>query len=225
MKNITILVVDDHRVVRQGFSKLLSMERDFDVIGEASDGRMAIELAVKLHPDVILMDIAMPNLNGLEATKLLLESLPNVKILILTAHCEDAYIMNAIQNGVKGFLRKQSSASEVCKAVRAVHLGKLHFSPTVARHLERVKPVMPTFQSCPLGKVASLSSRERQVLQLVAEGRANKETASQLQISIKTVEKHRASLMRKLDIHETAGLTRYAINNGLIESHGLMQQL
>ncbi|MBN2234083.1 MAG: response regulator transcription factor [Opitutales bacterium] len=218
MKTISILIADDHKIVRQGFCKLLSMERDFEVVGEASNGRAAIELALKLTPDIILMDIAMPDLNGLEATSLLLESAPDAKILILSAHCEDAYITKAVQNGVKGFLRKQSSASEVCKAIRAVHLGKFHFSPSVARHLDRVKPAMPFPQKSPLGAIAQLSSRERQVLQLIAEGRANKETASDLGIRIKTVEKHRASIMRKLDIHETAGLTRYAITNGLIEN-------
>lgn len=218
MKPITILIADDHTVVRQGFCKLLAMEHDFEVIGEASDGRTAIELAIRLSPDIILMDIAMPNLNGLESTALLLKSVPDAKVLILTAHCEDAYITNAIQNGVKGFLRKQSSASELCRAIRAVHLGKLHFSPSIARHLERIKESTFPFRRSEPGKVAMLSSRERQLLQLIAEGRANKESASDLQISIKTVEKHRASLMRKLDIHETAGLTRYAISNGLIEN-------
>ncbi len=218
MKTISILLADDHKIVRQGFTKLLSLEPDFEVVGEASNGRTAIELAIKLNPDVVLMDIAMPDLNGLEATSLLLESLPESKIVILTAHCEDAYITKAIDCGVRGFLRKQSSASEVCKAIRAVHLGKYHFSPSVARHLERIKPATPFPNKSPLGKIAQLSSRERQVLQLIAEGSANKETACDLGISIKTVEKHRASIMRKLDIHETAGLTRYAISNGLIEN-------
>jgi DNA-binding NarL/FixJ family response regulator len=218
MKTISILIADDHKVVRQGFCKLLSLESDFKVIGEASNGRMAIELAIELNPDVVLMDIAMPNLNGLEACGLLLESRPESKVIILTAHCEDAYITHALQHGVKGFLRKQSSASEVCKAIREVHQGEVYFSSSITRHLERVKPMLPNFQKCPLGKVARLSSRERQVLQLIAEGKANKETASELQISIKTVEKHRASVMRKLDIHETAGLTRYAISVGMIEN-------
>jgi DNA-binding NarL/FixJ family response regulator len=218
MKIISILIADDHKIVRQGFHKLLSMEADFDIIAEASNGRMAIDLAIQYNPDVVLMDIAMPELNGLEATSLLLQSRPDIGVIILTAHCEDAYITHALQSGVKGFLRKQSSVSEVCKAIRTVHQGKVYFSPAIARHLERVKPVLPDFQKCPLGKVSRLSSRERQVLQLIAEGKANKETASELHISIKTVEKHRASIMRKLDIHETAGLTRYAISTGLIES-------
>jgi DNA-binding NarL/FixJ family response regulator len=218
MKTISILIAEDHKIVRQGFTKLLGMESDFKVIGEASNGRMAIDLAIELIPDVVLMDIAMPELNGLEATALLLQSRPATRVIILTAHCEDAYITHALQLGVRGFMRKQSSASEVCKAIRTVHLGKLYFSPSIARHLERVKPSLPNFQKCPLGKVAQLSSRERQVLQLIAEGKANKETAFELNISIKTVEKHRASVMRKLDIHETAGLTRYAISSGLIEN-------
>lgn len=213
MKSITVLLVDDHMIVREGFRKMLELEKDLAVVGEARDGRQAIELATKLSPDVILMDIAMPRLNGLEATRQLVKVCPSSKVLILSAHSGDAYAKNASESGAVGFLLKQTSADDVCKAIRIVQKGESFFSPAVFRD-ERSRNRTGMIKK----KNVQLTSREMEVLQLIAEGKANKETASELDISIKTVEKHREHLMAKLNIHDTAGLTRYAISQGIIES-------
>ena len=217
MKRITVLLADDHTIVREGFRKMLELEDDLEVVGEAQDGRRAVALAKKLRPAVVLMDIAMPLLNGLEATRQVLKALPATKVLMLSAHSDDAYIEDATDSGAVGFLLKQASAHVVCDAIREVQKGKNFFCPTIARRQhERDR------KSCkPAGtpsRNARLSSREMEVLQLIAEGKANKETAAELGIGIKTVEKHREHLMQKLDIHDTAGLTRYAIGAGIIES-------
>jgi DNA-binding NarL/FixJ family response regulator len=218
MKPITILLADDHTVVREGFRKMLEMEDDLAVVGEAQDGRKAVAMAAKLRPDVVLMDIAMPLLNGLEATRQILKARPEAKVLILSAHNDDAYVTTAIQAGAMGFLLKQTSSHEVCRAIREVANGKQFFSPTVSRRLERTGSQAPNRLGTARKGAATLTSREREVLQLIAEGKANKETAAELGIGMKTVEKHREHLMQKLDIHDTAGLTRYAISSGIIES-------
>ena len=205
-------------VVREGFRKMLELEADLEVVGEAVDGRQAVLLAKKLHPAVVLMDIAMPHLNGLEATRQILKALPATKVLMLSAHNDDAYVDTAIASGAVGFLLKQSSSHEVCQAIREVHAGKVFFSASIARHLNRLNPQLPRLPGAANPKLAHLTSREMEVLQLIAEGKANKETAAELGIGIKTVEKHREHLMQKLDIHDTAGLTRYAISAGIIES-------
>ena len=214
MKKITVLLADDHTIVREGFRKMLEIEADLEVLGEAQDGRQALALAQKLHPAVVLMDIAMPLLNGLEATRQVLEKCPATKVLMLSAHNDDAYVKSAIAAGAKGFLLKQTSAHDVCRAIREVQSGKTFFSPSIAR---RVDPA-PGRAGLLKKKATPLTSREMEVLQLIAEGKANNETASELGIGIKTVEKHREHLMEKLDIHDTAGLTRYAISAGVIES-------
>ncbi len=218
MKKITVLLAEDHMIVREGFRKMLELENDFEIVGEAQDGRAALAQAKKLRPDVILMDIAMPQLNGLEATRQIVKINPTAKILMLSAHSDDAYVQNAIDSGAKGFLLKQTSAHEVCHAIREVQKGKTFFSPSIARHFNRLNPLLPGSSAALNPKAARLTSREMEVLQLIAEGKANKETAAQLGIGIKTVEKHREHLMTKLDIHDTAGLTRYAISAGIIES-------
>lgn len=205
-------------IVREGFRKMLELENDFEIVGEAQDGRTAVAQAKKLRPDVVLMDIAMPQLNGLEAARQIIKLNPSAKILMLSAHSDDAYVQNAIDSGAKGFLLKQTSAQDVCHAIREVEKGKTFFSPSIARHFNRLNPLLPGSSSARIPKAARLTSREMEVLQLIAEGKANKETASQLGIGIKTVEKHREHLMEKLDIHDTAGLTRYAISAGVIES-------
>jgi len=216
MKKITVLLADDHMIVREGFRKMLELEKDLEIVGEAKDGREAVALAKKLHPAVVLMDIAMPLLNGLEATRQVLKEVSGTKVLMLSAHNDDAYVHTATESGASGFLLKQTSAHQVCQAIREVAAGKTFFSPTLARHMEKQK--LPGR----LGRVEKqrivLTSRETEVLQLIAEGKANKETASELGIGVKTVEKHREHLMEKLDIHDTAGLTRYAISTGIIES-------
>jgi DNA-binding NarL/FixJ family response regulator len=218
MKRITVLLVEDHLIVREGFRKMLELEADLEVIGEAKDGRQAVKLAKKLRPAVVLMDIAMPLLNGIEATRQILKILPATKVLMLSAHSDDAYVKKAIDSGAVGFLLKQTSSHDVCKAIREVQKGKMFLSPSISNRLNRLKP--PSFD--PAGRhspnASQLTSREMEVLQLIAEGKANKETAAELGIGMKTVEKHREHLMQKLDIHDTAGLTRYAISAGIIES-------
>ena len=218
MKKITILLADDHTIVREGFRKMLELESDLAVVGEAQDGRQAVALVKKLRAAVVLMDIVMPLLNGLEATRQVLKDVPTTKVLMLSAHSDDAYVQTAIESGAAGFLLKQTSASDVCRAIREVHRGKTFFSPSIARHFNRLNPLLAGRTGALSSKAAQLTSREMEVLQLIAEGKANKETASELGIGIKTVEKHREHLMEKLDIHDTAGLIRYAISAGVIES-------
>jgi DNA-binding NarL/FixJ family response regulator len=218
MKPITVLLAEDHTIVREGLRKMLDLEGDFEIVGEAQDGRQAVVLAKKLCPAVVLMDIAMPLLNGLEATRQILKTLPAARVLILSAHSDHAYVENAIAAGAVGFLLKQTSAHDVCRAIREVKKGRTFFSPAIARRQNRIQP--QAFDRAGLQNKAAtqLTSREMEVLQLIAEGKANKETAAELGIGVKTVEKHREHLMQKLDIHDTAGLTRYAISAGIIES-------
>ena len=216
MKPISILLAEDHAIVREGFRKLLAAETDIEVVGEAADGRQAVALAKKLRPAVVVMDIAMPLLNGLEATRQIRKAVPETKVLILSAHSDDAYVQRAIAMGAAGFLLKQTSSHDLSRAIREVVKTTVFFSPAVAKRLHDQKPA---FGGGPQRKrVARLSSREMEVLQLVAEGQSNKQVAHELGISIKTVEKHRQSLMQKLGIHDVAGLTRYAIGAGIIES-------
>ena len=218
MKKISVLLADDHTIVREGFRKMLEMEDDLEVCDEAQDGRQAVAFAKKFHPDVVLMDIAMPLLNGLEATRQLLKERPLTKVLMLSAHSDDAYVQNAIDSGAMGFLLKQTSAHDVCRAIREVHAGRKFFTASIAKRQGALNP--QTFNRAGVSKKnkVELTSREMEVLQLIAEGKANKQTAAELGIGIKTVEKHREHLMEKLDIHDTAGLTRYAISAGIIES-------
>lgn len=218
MRRITVLLAEDHTIVREGFRKMLELESDIEVTGEAQDGRQAVALAKKLRPDVVLMDIAMPLLNGLEAARQVIRSLPGVKVLMLSAYNDDAYILKAIESGAAGFLLKQTSAHEVCRAIREVQNGKTYFSPSISRRLDRLHSRSSSRAGAHRHKAVSLSSREVEVLQLIAEGKSNKETAALLGIGSKTVEKHREHLIEKLDIHDTAGLTRYAIGAGIIES-------
>ena len=217
MKQITVLLAEDHTVVRQGFRKMLELEDDIEIVGEAQDGRQAVAMVKKLVPSVVLMDIAMPLLNGLEATRQILKAAPTTKVVMLSAHNDDAYVQEATNSGAVGFLIKQSSAQNVCEAIREVQKGKTYFSASVARRLQQQNG-SPHNRNGARKQRASLSSREMEVLQLIAEGKANKESASELGISIKTVEKHRENLMSKLNIHDTAGLTRYAISAGIIEN-------
>jgi DNA-binding NarL/FixJ family response regulator len=218
MKRITVLLAEDHMIVREGFRKMLELEDDFEIIGEAQDGRAAVALTKKLRPNVVLMDIAMPLLNGLEATRQICKELPATKVLMLSAHSDDAYVAKATESGAAGFLLKQTSAHDVCRAIREVHAGKTFFSPSISKRQGRLNPQSLNHAGLLKKKAARLTSREMEVLQLIAEGKANKETASELGIGIKTVEKHREHLMEKLDIHDTAGLTRYAISTGIIEN-------
>jgi DNA-binding NarL/FixJ family response regulator len=217
MKPITVLLAEDHMIVREGLESLLEPEDDIVVVGQASDGRQAVELTAQLLPDVVVMDITMPLLNGLEATRRILQAHPTTRVLILSAHSDDAYVQQVMELGAAGYLIKQTSAQVLARAVREVFQGHAFFSPAIA---ERIREPGKSGDRSVLPKphVAKLTSREAEVLQLVAEGKANKQVAAELQISIKTVEKHRQHLMEKLGIHDTAGLTRYAIAAGVIES-------
>jgi DNA-binding NarL/FixJ family response regulator len=215
---ITVLLVEDHAIVRQGLSALLVADGGFVIVGEATTGREAVEMALSLKPDVILMDIAMPVLNGLEATRQILAANPAARVLILSAHRDDAYIEYLTAAGVAGFLEKQTSAEVLTRAIREVAKGGAYFSPAVAKRLRDAREGPRDRDGMVKANHARLTSREIEVLQLVAEGSANKQVAAELGISIKTVEKHRQHLMDKLNIHETASLTRYAISAGIIES-------
>jgi DNA-binding NarL/FixJ family response regulator len=216
MKCTTVLLADDHTIVREGFRTLLDAEDDLKVVGEAQNGRQAVELTKKLRPSVVVMDIAMPLLNGLEATRQIRKAFPDTKVVILSAHSDDAYVDQAITVGAVGFLLKQTSSHDLSRAIREVQKGNTFFGPVIARRLHDQES--PNRRGPLKKKIALLSSREVEVLQLIAEGKANKETAAELGISIKTVEKHRQNLMAKLNIHEISGLTRYAIAAGIIES-------
>jgi DNA-binding NarL/FixJ family response regulator len=219
MSPITVLLAEDHLIVREGLRALLKAEADIVVVAEAGNGRQTLELTRELKPDVVVMDIAMPLLNGIEATRQILDGLPDTKILILSAHSDDAYVEQVMALGAKGYLIKQSAAHVLAEAIRQVHQGKTCLSPVVSKRLHHHERKARARGDLHAKKDAShLSSREMEVLQLIAEGKANKETADELSISVKTVEKHRQSLMDKLDIHDTAGLTRYAIATGIIES-------
>jgi DNA-binding NarL/FixJ family response regulator len=212
---IRTLLVDDHTLIRQGVRVLLEAEQDIAVVGEAQDGRQAVELALRLRPDVVVMDIAMPLLNGLEATRQILQQLPATRVLILSAHSDEEYVDRVTDLGAVGYVLKQSSLEDLAIAIRTAHAGKTYVSPSIKRNGSAA--TAPFARSLPPSIRVRLSSRESEVLQLIAEGKANKMTAAALRISIKTVEKHRQSLMTKLDIHDVAGLTRYAIAAGIIE--------
>lgn len=218
VKRITVLLADDHQMLREGLRKILQSEPDIDIVGEADSGREAVTMVQELHPAVVVMDIAMPLLNGLEATRQLLNAVPEIKVLILSAHGDDAYIEKAVKLGASGFLLKQTSAHVLVDAIRELDKGNTYFSPSISKRLRQRNPIgMDRNGQLKTGGV-HLTPREAEVLQMIAEGNANKQTAAELGISIKTVEKHRDHIMQKLDIHDTAGLTRYAIEEGIIES-------
>ena len=225
MKKITVLLADDHLIVREGLKALLEIEGDFEIVAEAVNGLQAVKLALELRPAVVVMDLAMPQLNGMEASKRILQQVvPPPKVLILSAHADDAYIKQVAAIGAHGYLIKQTSAHILAKAIREIHKGKFFYSPSIDKrfrdHHQESPGKTPRFSRAGhrTKTGTNLSSREREVLQLVAEGRANKEVADDLGISVKTVEKHRQSVMHKLNLHDTASLTRYAISAGIIES-------
>lgn len=225
MEKIRVLLADDHTVVRQGLRALLALEEDIEIVGEAENGRQAVILARELSPHVIVMDIAMPVLNGLEATRQITRNAPSSKVIILSSYSEDEYILQTTESGAAGYLVKQTATNDLLKAIREVHAGNAFFSPDVAKRLrDQCRDVLRPGDQSRKRSDCYLTSREAEVLQLIAEGRANKQIAAELCISIKTVEKHRQQVMNKLGIHDVAGLTRHAIAKGIIESgNGLAQ--
>ncbi|HUJ71017.1 MAG TPA: response regulator transcription factor [Verrucomicrobiae bacterium] len=203
-------------IVREGLRSLLQAEAGIKVVGEAQTGRQAVQLTKELRPDVLVMDIAMPLLNGLEATRQILKSVPATKVLILSAHSDD--VEQVIGLGAAGYLLKQTSLEDLSKAIRGAHKGNKFFSPTIARRFRHHDRKLPDRKEHLSKRVPRPTSRELEALQLIAEGKANKQTAAELGLSIKMVEKHRQNLMAKLNIHEISGLTRYAIAAGIVES-------
>jgi DNA-binding NarL/FixJ family response regulator len=218
MKPITVLLADDHDILRMGLQVLLQAEGDIEVVGQAANGRLAVEMAKKLTPHVVLMDIAMPGLNGLEATRQIVLAVPSAAVLILSAYSDDDYIDRMVAMGAAGYVLKQSPGRVVAQAIRDVTNGKSFFDDFVSKRLQAGARRPQEASGGPMPARKKLTSREDEVLQLIAEGSPNKEIAADLGISIKTVEKHRQHLMNKLKIHNTAGLTRYAIAAGVVES-------
>jgi DNA-binding NarL/FixJ family response regulator len=218
MKRITVLLAEDHAIVREGVRKILELEDDFEVVGEAEDGRQAVAKVKKLRPAVVLMDIAMPHLNGLEATRQILTAVPSTRILILTGHNDGTYIKSATEFGAVGFLLKQAAACVLSEGIREVNKGHTFFGPFISKFIpERERKSLDrSGRSKP--RKDRLTSRETEVFQLIAEGKANKQIAAELEISMKTVETHRERLIVKLNIHNIAGLTRHAISESIIES-------
>lgn len=217
VSRISVLLADDHRVVREGLRALLSSEADLEVVGEAANGREAVTLAQQLQPSVLLMDILMPRLNGVEATRQIRQLCPDTRVLILTGRSEDRYIQQVTALGVSGYLLKDTSASALRNAIRHVHQGKKVFSPSIACRLPN--QCADHCGTCVYHQTC-LSMREVEVLQLVAEGLLNKQIAAELKLSTRTVEKHRGTITHKLHIFDTASLTRYAIGAGLIDAAG-----
>jgi len=218
MKQIAVLLVEDHMIVRQGLRLLIEADGDIKIVGEAKTGREAVQMTRDLRPEIVVMDIAMPLLNGLEATRQILKSFPAMKVLILSAHSDPEYVEQVVKAGALGYLVKQSSGEVVAQAIRELHKGKTFFTPSIAKRLKDEYQKSTNGVGLRKKSDTQLTSRESELLQLIAEGQANKQIASELGISIKTVEKHRQHLMEKLNIHDIAGLTRFAIATGIIES-------
>ncbi len=217
-QKITVLLADDHTVVRQGFRALLHAQPGLTVVAEAETGRQAVQLAKKLRPDVVVMDIAMPLLNGLEATRQITKAVPTAKVIILSCYGDDEYVQQSTEAGAVGYLLKQTAVGDLLNAIREASRGNSYFSPAISKRLvENYRRTL--LKGAPIRKPRQLlSSRETELLQLIAEGKANKQIAAELNVSIKTVEKHRQSLMKKVGIHDIAGLTRYALAKGIVEA-------
>ena len=215
MTKIRILLADDHTVIRSGLKLLLERQADFVVVGEAEDGRKAIQLAESLQPDVIVMDVAMPNLNGIEATRQITTALPKVAVVVLSMHSDESYVMRALKAGAKGYLLKDSAEADLIQAIRTVVTGKSYFSAAVSKMLLE-DYVQNLRQRGIEDSYDLLTPREREVLQLAAEGKSNKESAALLNLSAYTVETHRTNLMQKLGLHSVPELILYAVRKGII---------
>jgi DNA-binding NarL/FixJ family response regulator len=210
-KKIRILLADDHAVVRQGFRMILAAEPDFEIVGEAANGREAVELAERLQPDVVVMDVAMPELNGIEATRRLAESAPRARVLALSMHKDSAYVREILRAGARGYLLKDAFDRDLLSAVRAVAAGDGYLSPTVS------DAVLSDYRKHVTDPIDLLSSREREVLQMLAEGKTNKEIATLLKLSVYTVDAHRGRIMEKLNLHSIGELVRFAVRSGLVD--------
>ncbi len=213
---IRILLADDHTILRAGLRMMLNAQPDFEVVGEAQDGRQAIQEAQKLQPDVVLMDITMPDMNGIEATRQIKKLLPEVKVLILTMHEHDEYVFQALRAGASGYMLKEAADTDLISALRVIQNGQFYLSPTaqsvmVGDYLQRVRTGEEK------DSYSSLTEREREILKLVAEGYTNNQIAERLVISPKTVDTHRTHVMDKLNLHSRAELVKYAMRRGLLE--------
>lgn len=210
-KRLRILLADDHAVVRQGFGRILAAQSDLEVIGEAGNGREAVALAEELKPDVVVMDVSMPELNGVEATRRLTKAAPRTRVLALSMHKDSVYVREILRAGAQGFLLKDASDQDLLAAVRAVGQGQGYISPSVS------EAVLSDYRKHVSDPIDLLTSREREVLQLIAEGKTNKEIASTLNLSVYTVDAHRGRIMEKLNLHSTGEIVRFAMRNGLID--------
>ncbi len=208
---IRILLADDHMLVRQGFKMILSAQPDMQIVGEAGNGREAVELAEKLQPDLVIMDVTMPELNGIEATRRLVTIAPRARVLALSMHKDSVYVREILRAGARGYLLKDSADADLIAAVRAVAKGEGYLSPAVS------EAVLTDYRRHVTDPLDLLTTREREVLQMIAEGKTNKEIATSLNLSVYTVEAHRGRVMEKLNLHSTGELVRFALRNGLID--------
>src|ERR1043166_1183327 len=211
MKRTRILLADDHAVVRQGFKMLLGAQPDMEIVGEASNGREAVETAEALRPDIVVMDVAMPELNGIEATRRLASSTPHARVIALSMHKDSVYVREILRAGARGYLLKDSGAEDLVSAIRAVARGESYLSPAVSN------AVLDDYRRHASHPTDLLTSREREVLQMLAEGKTNKEIAGVLNLSVYTVDAHRGRIMEKLNLHSINELVRFAVRNGVIE--------
>lgn len=212
---VRILLADDHTILRNGIRAILEDEPGMEVVGEAEDGRMAVTLACQLKPDIVIMDIAMPLLNGLEATRQIKRSCPGVKVIVLSMHDNEEYIIQTLEAGAMGYILKDAAAKELIQALRSVHRGEAVLSPAITRIV--IEDYLRWGGIRPTGDNAELTPREREILQLIAEGYTSKQIAEILVISVKTVQAHRNRLMQKLDLHNRGELIKYAIQKKIIE--------
>ena len=212
---VSVLIADDHGVVRKGLRLLLQQFPEIEVVGEAGNGREAVRLTAELSPDVVLMDVAMPLLNGIDATEQIRKANENVGVILLTMHADEGYVLRAINAGVKGYLLKESAEEDLSRAVKAVSQGKPYFSPAITQTL--LEDYMRVLKQEGLSDTFELlTAREKEVLQLLAEGKTNKEVATILDVSLYTVESHRTNLMQKLHLHNTAEIVLYAVRKNLV---------
>ena len=208
-----VLLADDHKILRQGLRTLLEQESDIQIVGEAENGRSSVKLASELAPDVVIMDVAMPDLNGIDATRRITEAEPNARVLALSMHSDGRYVRGMLQAGARGYILKDCAAEELTRAIRTVMANQVYVSPGVTGTI--VNDYVRQLSSSDTGEPATLSRREREVLQLLAEGGSTAQIAERLHLSVKTVETHRKRIMDKLDLRSIAELTKYAIREGI----------